>query len=61
MSAPARKPLSKAQIRAIAIKRSIARRADNDNQPRARRTRTMSPALLADCVAASGFEQHAAR
>lgn len=31
MAAPARKPLTAEQIRAISIKRRIARRAHNDN------------------------------
>lgn len=56
MAAPARKPLTAEQIRAISIKRRIARRAHNDNQPRARRT--MPAALLADCIAAGGFDQN---
>lgn len=60
MSAPARKPLTPAQIRAIAIKRRIAR-ADNDNGPRTTRQRAMPPKLIDDCVAAAGFDQHAGR
>jgi len=51
--------LSTAARRAIAIRKSVARKASNDNAPRG--GRPMSAALLAACVDASGFEQHAAR
>lgn len=56
--------LSNAQIRAIAIKRSIARKAqptaanDNTPQPRQSRTSKMPAGLLADCIAAGGFSEH---
>lgn len=63
--------LSKAQIRAIAIRRKVAgksapvaaRTAANDNQASARirgGARMMTTAELAACVAAAGFDQHAA-
>lgn len=58
--------LSNAQIRAIAIKRSIARKstpvAANDNVERraTRRPRTAKPSgLLQACIDAGGFEQNA--
>jgi hypothetical protein len=61
-------PLSNSQIRAIAIKRSVAKRAQpaaaNDNQRSVRTPgahRRMSTAMLQACLEASGFDQHAAR
>ena len=55
--------LSNAQIRAIMIKRSIAKKAQtvatpraiNDNEPR-----HMSKDMVAACVEAAGFAEHAA-
>lgn len=61
MSNAARKPLSTAAIRAIAIRKSIAQRTANpanDNAPKARRS-TMSKGMLAACVEAGGFDQNA--
>ena len=52
--------LSTAARRAIAIRNSIAKRASNDNQPKpVRRAKAMPAGLLADCVAAGGFDQNA--
>lgn len=58
--------LSNAARRAIAIRNSIKRRAQNDNTPKAAndngrngRGRRMSAAELAACLEASGFEQNA--
>lgn len=61
MSNTARKPLSAAAVRAIAIRRAIAKRnaqtkAANDNT--APRERKMSTGLLAACIAAGGFDQN---
>lgn len=59
--------LSNAQIRAIAIKRSIARKAqptaanDNSSSPRVRGgSRMMTTAMLSACLEASGHAEHAA-
>ncbi len=57
--------LSKAAIRAIAIRRKAKQTAANDNQTKARRpanpksayvNTTMSPAMLAACVEATGLQ-----
>jgi hypothetical protein len=55
--------LSKAAIRAIAIRRKAQRAqertASNDNQPAPKSAyvdTTMTPGMLAACVAAAGFE-----
>ena len=51
--------LSTSARRAIAIRNAIARKASNDNAPRAPRTgRPMTAALLDACVAAGGFDQN---
>ncbi len=55
--------LSNAQIRAIAIRRSIAKRAQAPatSTPRiANARRPMSTALVQSCVDAGGFDQNAA-
>jgi hypothetical protein len=52
--------LSNAQVRAIAIKRSIAGGAANDNRPR-RAPRRMTTSLSQACLDAAGFAEHAAR
>jgi len=51
--------LSKAAIRAIAIRRKNERNASNDNQPAPKSAyvdTTMTPGMLAACVAAAGLE-----
>lgn len=51
--------LSTSARRAIAIRNKVARKASNDNAPRAPRTsRRMTTALLDACVAAGGFDQN---
>lgn len=65
MSNAARRPLTPAAIRAINARRAAARAANdgvvaNDNA-RVSKTakRTMPKGLLADCIAAGGFDQNA--
>lgn len=50
--------LSNAARRAIAIRKSVARKATNDAAPVAAND-TMHPRLLAMCVDAGGFDQNA--